>query len=73
MYKNYVFKSILQRHEGSNGKFKRLSSAGNSRQSTSDGYDGGYNAYEQIPKELLRDLKRSGNFQQLNDDSTKEW
>ena len=66
------FSCYLQNHNGINGKFKRRSNIGNGGATASENHDKNYNPYEQIPKELLRDLKRSNNFEQLNDDSKKQ-
>ena len=37
-----------------------------------DSLNENYSAYEQIPKELLRDLKRSANFRHLNEESKRQ-
>ena len=59
----------FQSNESTNGNFKRLKQKGN--QNGSNG-DETYSTYDQIPKELLRDLTRSANFHHLKEESKRQ-
>ena len=59
----------FQSNESTNGNFKRLKQKGNQNESNGDET---YSTYDQIPKELLRDLTRSANFHHLKEESKRQ-
>ena len=53
-------------------KHKRLQNKFNDVSPNSESMNDNRKIYDQIPKELLRDLRRAGNFHPLTDDSKKQ-
>ena len=62
----------FQNEENPDGKSNRFVHKGNENSSNGESLNEHYSAYEQIPKELLRDLTRSSNFRHLNEESKRQ-